>query len=338
MLVRCFQNTNTDKYKNTNNNLKNDCFGVINSRFIHEKCVNILNEYFLKTYINNEYISLKSQIENILIEKQVQTKVKSLAVVLHGWGANSILYRDIASHVAEENIVLVPDFIGFGGSGEFTQVFNIYDYALHIVKLLSLFEFDKLTLLAHSFGSRVMFALFEMVFNKSEFFQSYLMKYNLSIDELKKIIDKLKVVVIFGGAGVKPRFNLFKKIKILRYKALKKKCKNNKKLTKKLLKYGSNDYKNAKNDNMRKTFLNVVNANTFDKLSKVHLKILCEYFKIKFILIHGKRDKSTPLYMAKKMHKKLYNSQLYVLKKSGHFTFLDQFDDFMKIIECVSFS
>jgi len=311
---------------------------VVNSCYTCEKCVNILNEYFLNTYLDNENILLKSHMQKTLIKNDVQIKVKSLTVVLHGWGTSSILYRDIASHINNDNTIIVPDFIGFGESGEFTQVFNIYDYALHLVKLLSLFEFDNLTLLAHSFGARVIFALFEMAFDSCEYYQSCLSRYNLCIDELKRVINNLKLVIIFGGAGVKQRFNLFKKIKILRYKALKKKCKNNQKLTKKLLKYGSNDYKNAKNDNMRKTFLNVVNANTFDKLSKTQLKILCEYFKIKFILIHGKRDKSTPLYMAKKMHKKLYNSQLYVLKKSGHFAFLDQFDDFMKIIECVSFS
>ena len=55
-----------------------------------------------------------------------------------------------------------------------------------------------------------------------------------------------------------------------------------------------------------------------------------EYAKIsnRTLLIFGKNDTETPLYMARKMNKLMKNSSLEVLKGAGHFCFAEKSAEF----------
>jgi pimeloyl-ACP methyl ester carboxylesterase len=43
----------------------------------------------------------------------------------------------------------------------------------------------------------------------------------------------------------------------------------------------------------------------------------------KVLILWGKRDRETPLYMGKRYHKLLPSSKLIVFKRGGHFSYLD---------------
>ena len=62
------------------------------------------------------------------------------------------------------------------------------------------------------------------------------------------------------------------------------------------------------------TFVNVVNQD----LTEYFKKISCDTF-----IFWGDKDASTPLYMAKKLNKIINNSELYIVRNGGHFSYLD---------------
>lgn len=125
---------------------------------------------------------------------------------------------------------------------------------------------------------------------------------------LAKKYNGIEGLVLMASAGMKPRKSFFAHLKILRYKILKKLGKNTDN-------FGSTDYL-ALSKTARKTFVNIVNLN---------LEKECKNVKCKTLIIAGKRDRETPLYMQKKLHKLIAGSKLVVLKNAGHFVWLNSF-------------
>ena len=74
---------------------------------------------------------------------------------------------------------------------------------------------------------------------------------------------------------------------------------------------------------MRGGFVTVVN----DFLEKEARKITAET-----LLVWGKKDDATPLYMAKKYNKLIHGSGLVIVKDAGHFSYLDDFYLFDKTV------
>lgn len=80
---------------------------------------------------------------------------------------------------------------------------------------------------------------------------------------------------------------------------------------------GSPDYRALSGD-LKRTFVNVVNYNQYAMLDNISCKTL---------IIWGKLDKETPLYMAKTLHKKIKNSRLCIYETAGHFAYIDCFSE-----------
>ena len=114
-------------------------------------------------------------------------------------------------------------------------------------------------------------------------------------------------LVLVASAGLKPRKNLRLWLKIKIYKHKKKRGKN-------VSGYGSEEYR-ALNSISKKTFVNVVN---FDQTQ------MCKNINVRTLIIAGKRDTATPLYMHKKFKRLLKNSSLVVLN-AGHYVWVDEF-------------
>ena len=127
------------------------------------------------------------------------------------------------------------------------------------------------------------------------------------------LVDKL---VLVDSAGIKPRRGLRYKYKVWRYKKAKKNGKD-------LSKFGSSDYKNL-DEKMKGTFIKIVN----EDLTKFLPKIL-----VPTLLVWGKKDKDTPMYMAKKMRKKIKESNLVVFKNEGHWAYANKPNEFLKEIK-----
>ena len=303
-----------------------------NSLKLSKKCINLSDEYFesdIRSIHDFQYLKTKTIHD---IEKSVgKLKVENLTIFLHGWGARCELYDRLLEDMAKSGFTVGFDFWGFGENSVLKRKMTMNDYAIQFIRVVNLFEFDKLSVVAHSFGSRVLFHALKIFLHASDYGEYFNFEKSL-LEEFRMQFLKIERIVLTGAAGVRPRFDLIKYLRVRRYKSLKKKCKNNNKYIKKLLKYGSNDYKNAKSKYLKDTFVCVVNSHTFDSLSEIDLKIINTFLRLRFLLIFGRKDKDTPVYMARKMRKKLTNSELVILKNSSHFCFLDEFERFSDLM------
>mgnify|MGYP004684171369 CR=1 FL=1 len=79
-------------------------------------------------------------------------------------------------------------------------------------------------------------------------------------------------------------------------------------------KYGSADY-NALDEEMRKTFVKVINLDLTDRLPLIQQPTL---------LLWGDADTETPLWMGKKMEELIPDAGLVVLEGGTHFAYLEQ--------------
>ena len=185
--------------------------------------------------------------------------------------------------------VIIPDLPGFKENTKLTFPFSLDDYAEWIENMLVYYGIKEVSVVAHSFGARVLFKL---------------------IDRGK---IKIKAVVLVGSAGIKPRFNLAVKIGIARYKL-------RKKLRLSVDGFGSDDYKRL-DDVTKKSFVKIVNERLEENIKKTDVPTL---------IFCGKKDKETPPYMQKKLHKLIKHGEL-VKVDGGHFYFCEKPDEFNRL-------
>ena len=229
-------------------------------------------------------------------------------VLLHGWGCSIRLMEPLAQALAQDMTVLSLDFPGFGESGRPPEPWGVPEYAEALRSLLEE-DFLPCSVVAHSFGGRV--ALW-LAASHPEMWEK---------------------MVITGGAGLrKPqteegrrRSEAFRRKKALAQRLGKLPLLQGvmEKAQEKLRqKYGSADY-NALDEEMRKTFVRVINLDLADCLPRV---------KQPTLLIWGDRDTETPLWMGQKMEREIPDAGLVVLEGGSHFAYLEQAPRFQAIV------
>lgn len=231
-------------------------------------------------------------------------KRKNMAVLfLHGWGGSIQSFYGASKKLSEIGFfTILVDFPGHGGSPEPECGYSVFDYAKRLDEFITSLNIKEIIVVAHSFGARVAVKLL-----------GFLKPQNYSV---------LKLVLV-GAAGIKPRRGLLYKAKIQRYKKLKIKVQEGKKSAKLLERFGSSDYKNL-SPIMKESFVKVVNED---------LGIDASNIKTETLIIYGKKDKETPLYMAKKYNKLIENSLLKIYN-TGHYCYIDEKERFFDDLYC----
>ncbi len=202
---------------------------------------------------------------------------------LHGWGGNENSFALVKKYFENEYRVLSPVM-----PCPPEEVWTMREYADCIKKYLSDNNVDNCYVIAHSFGARVV---------------------SILASENKELFDK---IIITGGAGLRPRFNLNIWLKIVLYK-----------IRKKIFGYangGSKDYIKL-TDNGKATFNNIIKNDLSVEISKIQNPTL---------LITGEKDKATPVYMAKRWTKLSASARYKIYKNAGHFAYLEQSTKFIK--------
>ena len=230
---------------------------------------------------------------NIYYEKHGEGKTP--IIILPGWGNTRETFTHLVSFLKETFSVYILDYPGFGNSIFPNRDLTIDDYANFIKSFIEINSIEAPIVISHSFGGRIATLLNT--------------KYEV----------RFKKLILMDSAGIKPKKSITKLIKQTTYKLLKKvayilpyNCKQ--KYLNKLIKiFGSTDFKNL-DTNIRKTFINIVNTD----LTKHIKNIKCDT-----LLLWGELDKDTPLKDAYKMNKLINDSGLVIIKKSGHFPYLE---------------
>lgn len=245
-------------------------------------------------------------IDNLKINYEKQGENNNLNVILlHGWGASIESFRPVINNLATNYTVYAIDFPGFGKSQRPPETYHVVDYSKLVLQFIKELNLENVVLVGHSFGGRVIIKL---------------------IGELGY---KPKKVILVDSAGIKPKRKLKYYIKVYTFKIIKKvaslilgKEKAEKLANKYRGKVGSTDYKNA-DDVMKEVFKNVVEEDLTHYLSSIEAPTL---------LVWGEEDRETPLEDGKKMESLIKNAGLVTFKGAGHFSYLNNINQFLVII------
>lgn len=228
-------------------------------------------------------------------------------LLLHGWGANIKLFEGIVKYCAGKYRVYALDMAGFGETAEPPRPWSVDDYADYVLKFCEMNGIKKTVLLGHSFGGRVIIKM-------------------LSRPDCPIACEK---AILTDSAGIKPK-------KTLRAKARQRGYKIGKgflslppiraiapdALDKLRKSHGSADY-NAAGPIMRQCLVRAVNEDLTDCLPKI---------KASTLLVWGRNDDATPVSDGKIMEGLIKDAGLVVLENCGHYAFLEQQGQFLRII------
>lgn len=180
--------------------------------------------------------------------------------------------------------VYTPDLTGFGNNKNMPYPYSLDDYITEVKEYIDKNHLNKPHVIAHSFGGRIVLKL---------------------AHQNPDIFDK---IVLVDSAGLKPKRTLKYHVKKCAYKMAKPFLRGRKPKI-----FFSKDYL-ALSPNMRNSFVKIINE---------HLDYTLKDIKNKTLIVFGKTDKETPIYMAKKLHKEIKDSHLLIINNAGHFSFID---------------
>ena len=80
-------------------------------------------------------------------------------ILLHGWGSNLKSFNSLIELLKSKYRVLAIDYPGFGESSELKRSFTIDDYADIVEKFLVKLGIEKVILVGHSYGGRIILKL-----------------------------------------------------------------------------------------------------------------------------------------------------------------------------------
>lgn len=241
---------------------------------------------------------MKINVNGYEIAYQITGQGEDTVVILQGWGTELATYNSVAACISGRYRVVQFDFPGFGASDEPREPWAVEDYANFFLDLMAALDIQKAALIGHSYGGRVIIRL-------------------AARENLPFTIER---IVLIDSAGILPKKTWKQKMKIRRYKLLKR-------IVSLKLVYaicpelidewrnsqGSADYRNA-SPMMRQCLVKAVNEDLTELLPKI---------KQDTLLIWGDLDTATPIADAKLMEEKIPGAGLAVISGTGHFSFLE---------------
>lgn len=225
-------------------------------------------------------------------------------LMLPGWAARCRLYQPVADALSSSFSVILLDLPGFtGGTDEPPEAWDVegfVTFVIHFLQGLGLHDGDRISLVGHSFGGRVIIRM-------------------MNRPSLPFITDK---IVLIDSAGIRPVKTAKQKRKQVMFKFMKHFIPK-RRLDEYRSKHGSADYRNA-TPLMRQCMVKAINDDLTGLLKNVSPETL---------LIWGTADTSTPVSDGEKMEQLIPHAGLVRLEGCGHFSFLQQpvvFDRVMK--------
>ncbi|MDD3367837.1 MAG: alpha/beta hydrolase [Lachnospiraceae bacterium] len=257
---------------------------------------------------------MEIKIDDYNINYKITGTGEHTVVILQGWGTTMEVYDSVAACISSKYRVVQLDLPGFGTSTEPREPWAVEDFAVFFIKFMEKLEIKSATLIGHSYGGRMIIR----------------MAIRDALSPTEKLPFTIEKIVLIDSAGILPKKSFKQKMRIRRYKVLKKIV--NMKLAYAICpdliddwrsRQGSEDYRNA-TPMMRQCLVKAVNEDLTDLLSKITVDTL---------LIWGDADTATPLADGQLMEKLIPGSGLAVLHGAGHFSFLDQPVVFRRIME-----
>lgn len=236
---------------------------------------------------------------NIYYEEQNQNELSTVLVV-HGWGASIDAMKPVINSLKHKHKVIAIDLPGHGKSEKPSEVLGTKEYADYILAFIKEMGLDDIYYVGHSYGGKC------------------------GIEITSRADHPIKKLVLVDASGIKAELSTKAKLKVKWFKFLKRvyiKLHGEENIEKFYKKFGSSDYKDA-DGIMRKILVKVVNEDLRDKLGSI---------KIPTLVVWGKYDLDTPLWMGEMMRDRIESASLHVLD-GGHYSYLDDIIGFREVV------
>lgn len=240
-------------------------------------------------------------LKNLLVNyyEQVGDQGGFALIFLHGWRSEGKVWLPIMnSRSLKRYSCYAIDFSGFGKSETPRSPFALKDYVEVLEEFIEKLKLKNIILVGHSFGGRVAIKL---------------------AANTPLLIEKL---ILVDSAGLKGNDSIYLDIKKTAAKAVKPLFSRPfmKPWQERIYKLvGAEDY--LARPDLKETFINIINEDLIPLLKKI---------KIPTLIIWGENDRVTPLDFAYKLKEDIPNSELVILSNAGHFSFLDQKEEFLE--------
>ena len=238
-------------------------------------------------------------------------------LLLHGFMCSAQMMSSVQSALSGQMRVAAVDFPGHGKNGKSApppKPWGVPDYMEMTAEIIRRLNLAPCDIVAHSFGARVAILL---AATYPELVGRMILTGAAGIKKPKTGGATVKQRVykgLRGAVNLMDKTHLFGSLPERGREAL-------------VQKFGSADYK-ALPYCMKTTFVNVVNQDLAWCLPKV---------KAETLLIWGRNDTATPVWMGQQMEKEIKGSALIVLENAGHFAYLDQCGSFLRIADAFFF-
>ncbi len=265
----------------------------------------------------NQQIVINNQL--ISFVKQGSELAEQTLLFLHGWRSNKEVWSGVANKLISESankLVYTIDLPGFGASstpkGDWpldklgthpsnsnNNVWGVEDYANLVAEFISKQDLKNVVVIGHSFGGRVGIKLA-----------------STRTDLVKKLV-LVDAAGFAANAAKKSAMGLAAKIVKPIFKS-----KFMQGLRRKIYKQiGAEDY--IATPELQKIFVKTVNEDLSENMKRILQPTL---------IVFGESDKDTLPQTGEKMHSLIPNSKFIILPHAGHFSFIDQPEEFVKIL------
>lgn len=242
--------------------------------------------------IQQKYAVISGQ----LLRYFVTPGTKSPVLFLHGWRSDAKVWQ----HIMEKLTALgypcyALDLPGFGQSEAPKTTFSVADFAALITAFAQKTELHHTTVIGHSFGGRV---TIKLAAQKPNWIQHIVLVDSGGI----RNPSWSRSAKQFAAKIVKPLFTL----------------PGTENVRKKIYEHmGAEDY--VATPNLTQTYIKVVQEDLQHDLGIITIPTL---------LLWGDSDTATPIEDAHRMHELIPHSELHILQNAGHYSFLDQPEQF----------
>ncbi len=254
-----------------------------------------------QTVINNQILNKQIIVNKLFLNyyhvsagKQSSSKT---ILFLHGWGVDSQLWFKIVPELTKKNwSMYFLDLPGFGQSQIPDTMYDVDDYKRIVYEFVKKMELKNVNFVGHSFGGRI---TIKLAAENPNFLEKIILVDTAGIVTASKI---KKITALFAKT-ISPIFklNFMKPIRKKFYFLI------------------GSEY--LENEKLSKIFSKVVSEN---------LTRLLTLIKKPTLIVWGKNDKITPLYYGELMYKLIPKSKFVIFENAGHFSFLDEPEEFAK--------
>ncbi len=242
-------------------------------------------------------------VDNLAVEYQDQGTGRVL-LFLHGWGDSLHSFDNLSQILNKEYRVVRLDLPGFGKSEQLRQTWNLDNYVGFVNNFIKKLNLDVYVIIGHSFGGRI------------------------TIKGIAEAKLKSRKIVLIGSAGIAKRktfknyfFMVLAKVgNVITYIPPLIFYRDG--LRKKMYSMVGSDYLNA--GSLKQTFLKVISEDLTECAERINIPSL---------LIWGENDTETPLADGERLAKLIKNSEIQIIKNSGHFVHKEKAEEVVEIIK-----